>query len=69
MVMMMVRGIGAHGVEVVSDLERRRCRDMMIQSARRLDDSRHALNGQGGYQQPKQKCLEKAIHVEIIWRR
>jgi len=37
-------------------------RVVMPWSTRRFDDRSHALEGQNGNQQPKQKCLEDAIH-------
>lgn len=47
-------------VMFLNHLERQRF--MMGRAARCLDGSSHALNGQCCHQQPKQKCLEDAIH-------
>jgi hypothetical protein len=38
-------------------------RVVMPWSTRRFDDSSHALHGQNGDYEPKQKCLEDAIHL------
>lgn len=37
-------------------------------SAKRFNDSSHALDRQGGHQQPKQQCLENARHAVSLAR-
>jgi hypothetical protein len=42
---------------------------VMTRSARRFNDSSHALKRQGGHQQPKQKCLEDTVHFKSLSHR
>lgn len=41
---------------------------VMTGSARRLKNSCCALDGQGGYHEPKQKCLEETGHFSSLAR-
>ncbi|WP_158597876.1 hypothetical protein [Noviherbaspirillum saxi] len=48
---------------MIDDLHHDRRHIVMFRPARRFGDSSHALDGQSGYHQPEQKCLENAIHI------
>lgn len=58
--MMMMEGTTV--IMMMSGDVHRNGRQMVLRSARRPHDSGDALNRERGYQQPKQKCLENAIH-------